>query len=1009
MFHLRIMLRQMLNAEDIPNIREWEETLLKLALRIARELTFTAHPHRQGADMDVRRYVKIKKIPGGAPQDSEYVDGAVITKNVAHKQMARRVSTPRVMLVTFPLEFHRVEGQYMHFGQIFRQEKEYLGNLASRIATLRPHVILAEKSVSRLALDALAKRGIAVARAVKPSAVQFVARMTQGDVFSSMDKLALDPRLGYCAQLRLQTFDHPLIPGRRKTYMRFEGCNSEMGCTILLRGGDIEVLRRVKKVTRFLAFIVRNLKLETHLWKDSVITLPPLTTDATPPSYNTDVTTPIANSGFPTSQSLSISEHLSQISRDHPIEDLPEEDAEQIRLSRRIRESLEPYRKTFISVSATLRFPPPYPIRRMKELDDELVRVKREWEDEVIRREERGSVVHRAEDSTTTVQITPSSPDPDDVAAQIESLPLPNIPVTPTLDDGKLDDRPGYFDLVPTVSPSLLPQGLTASPLPRTPLEQPLIQLRTAQDIALESRYQHVKWLHSEQRRIWEWYLRKNSDDFQVDKYQCISLWEAILPLDELGDRPCVPPKFNYITFYGENDCTLGQFIENAVMETIRQFLDPRAICENKSCNQPLARHCKFYVHNESRICVAVEQWDGQIVHNTNWQASPEIITTWSACRVCGSATPFIPVSQEMQRYSFAKFLELHFYPADVQLVQGAGCQHNIYQHHVRYFATRGLTVRFVTDPIVLHEVIYPPMRIRVRPETQLEIKNTDYQRLHHRNSVWYSGLIHDLRLIMFEAATGEEEADAALNSQISALISKAEWEREDVAKLIDQVYKDSSPTDTLALNQVRANRQDRIVAWQQDFDRLTKLRLSQSSEKLNGGGRRSMAFNSVRAILPRRGDFHLLDFDRGAPASVSEVEEQHIPVLPSMRRVTGDSFASISSASEASESESMSGPTEPDDRSSQAEEGIVMAEAKPQEPGAEQPHTLQQPRQEGTTGPPPLLPPAEITADAPSSNKSDVESDSTIGAARGEGLVSDELPSPQLVCPHLVYVRKRD
>ena len=70
MFHLRIMVRQMLAAEDIPNVREWEETLLKLALRIARELTFTAHPHRQGADMDVRRYVKIKKIPGGAPKDS---------------------------------------------------------------------------------------------------------------------------------------------------------------------------------------------------------------------------------------------------------------------------------------------------------------------------------------------------------------------------------------------------------------------------------------------------------------------------------------------------------------------------------------------------------------------------------------------------------------------------------------------------------------------------------------------------------------------------------------------------------------------------------------------------------------------------------------------------------------------------------------------------------------------------------------------------------------------------
>ncbi|TBU34447.1 hypothetical protein BD311DRAFT_746176 [Dichomitus squalens] len=989
MFHLRVMLRQMLMSEDIPNLREWEETLLKLALRVARELTFTAHPHRQGADMDVRRYVKIKKIPGGAPQDSEYVDGAVITKNVAHKQMTRTLRNPRIMLVTFPLEFHRVEGQYMHFGQIFRQEKEYLGNLASRIAALRPHVVLAEKSVSRLALDALAKRQIAVARAVKPSAVQFVARMTQGDVFSSMDKLALEPHLGHCARFRLQTFDHPLIPGRRKTYMRFEGCNSEMGCTILLRGGDIEVLRRVKKVTRFLAFIVRNLKLETHLWKDSVITLPPLTAEATPPQYSSDATTPIAGNGYPTVHATAFNQDALEINKDHPIEDLPDEDAEQIRLSRRIQDSLEPYRKTFISVSATLRFPPPYPIRRMKELDDELIRVKREWEDEVIRREERGSSGHKPEESSATiVQVTASTPDPDDVAAQIESLPLPDIPRTPTVDEGtgsRLDDRPGYFDLVPTISPGLFTQNFSASPLPRTPLDRPPLQLKTAQDIALESRYQHVKLQHSEQRRIWEWYLRKNRDDFQVEKYQCISLWELTLPIDEVGlHRACFPPKLEYITFYGENDCTLGQFIEKAVMDTLRQFLDPKAICENKSCNQPLARHCKFFVHNETRICVAVEQWDGQIINRANWAPSPETIITWSACRVCGSATPFIPVSQEMQRYSFAKFLELHFYPADVQLVQGAGCQHNIYQHHVRYFAIKGMTVRFVADPIVLHEVVYPPMRIRVRSETQLEIKNADYHRLHQRNNAWYSALIDDLRLITIDAATGDEEADALLNSHINALINKAEWEKEDVANLIDRIYKDSSPTDTLALNAVRANRQDRIVAWQQDFDRLPKPRISQS-EKI--AGRRSTAFNSVRAMLPKRGDFYILDFDRGAPASVSEVEES-MPTIPTMRRVTGDSFVSMSSASEASESESVGGSSE---QHKESDTLLPQVEDKTTTP-SETTVTTTTPEETGST----LLPAAEISGDTQESNKSDPESDSTIGRGRQDSVFSDDATSPQ-------------
>lgn len=889
MFHLRIMLRQLLTTENIPNIREWEETLLKLALRIARELTFTAHPHRQGEDMDVRRYVKIKKIPGGAPKNSEYVDGAVITKNVAHRGMLQHHNNPRVMLVTFPLEFHRIEGQYVHFGQIMLQEKDYLKNLASRIAALRPHVVLVEKSVSRLVLDALADRKIAVARAVKPSAIHFVARMTQGDVFSSMDKLALEPRLGHCGKFQVQTFDHPLIPGRRKTYMRFEGCNREMGCTIILRGGDIDVLKRVKKVTRFLAFIVRNLRLETHLWKDSVITLPALSKTATPTS-NSD-TLPLMLSDEPSSDLC-----VSPIS---DTEDLHGEEAEQGRLSRRIQESLEPYEKTFISVSATLRFPPPYPIRRMKELDDELRRVKQEWEDDLVRREERPVLRHQQfepvpDQDTPSILVPPC--DTDDLIAQIDSLPLPEFSRTPTPGLIPPSDPLDYFTIPHTASSSLIANSAVGSPAPIIIEEQP-IQPSSVEDMALESRLGFVKWQHQEQRRIWEWYLRKNKDDFDVEKYQCISLWEFTLPIAEYGlHRACFPPQLRYTTFYGENDFTLGQFVEKSVRDTLVNFLDPRAICENRACGQAISRHCRVYLHNETRLFVAVEQWDGQItdLHGFHAHAFPDTIITWSACRVCGSATPFIPVSEEMQRYSFAKFLELHFYPAEVQLVQGAGCQHNIYRHHIRYFANQGMTVRFQADPITLHEVVYPPTRIRVRPELQLEIKNRDFERLHHRNNVWHSALIDDLKLINIDAATGDEEADALLTTQINGLILRAEAEKNEVTRFINSVYKDSAPTDTLALNQVRAKRQDFIVAWQQDFDKLPKPRFTQLTDK---NYRRLSAFGSVRAMWPRKEP----DFYQGASANVSETEEYS---MPAARRPTGESFAS--SASEASETESV-------------------------------------------------------------------------------------------------------
>ncbi|KAJ2923606.1 hypothetical protein H1R20_g13486, partial [Candolleomyces eurysporus] len=993
------MLNQMLTIEGIPNIMEWQGVLLRLALQISKDTTFTTLPLRQGQDMDVRRYVKIKKIPGGKPKDSEYVQGAVITKNVAHKQMSRHLNNPRVMLVTFPLEFHRVEGQYMHFGQIVRQEKEYLTNLASRIAALRPHVVLVEKSVSRIALDALAKHNIAVARTVKPSAIHTIARMTQGDVFSSMDKLALEPRLGHCRRFKIQTFDHHLIPGQRKTYMRFEGCSPDMGCTILLRGGNIETLRKIKKVTRFLIFIVRNLKLEFHLWKDTVIDL-----EATPANGNHRHSSNHSLPSLPLSLSTTsiVKPAATSRAKIEPVEpdedekepEVVDEEAEQKRLSKRIEDALEPYQKTFLSVSATLRFPAPYPIQQMKDLDDELIASKRAWEDEVIRSEEQIQVKHQQEATVTPATVITTvhdleqqqeqaSLEPEDISAQIEALPSSRLAATPLADDsypmfrspGPMEEGESYFPPMNSAAPTIsLLSAPAVEPVEKAPL-------KTVDDIALQSRYSLVKSKHEEHRRIWEWYLRKNRDDFVVEKYQCISWREYTIPVDGLEtNRPCFPPTLRYLTFYGENDLTLGQFIEKSVADTLVQFLDPKAICQGKACNQPLARHGKVFVHNSTRIFFFVEQWDKQIVNVKSGRSAyypPELVATWTVCRKCGGATPLIPVSEEVLRYSFSKFLEAYFYPADVKLVSGAGCQHNIYQHHVRFFASKGMTIRFQTDPITLQELVFPPFRIHVRPETQLEIKNREFNLLHQRNNRWYGGLIDDLKKYAIEASTGDEESDARLLNEINTLIGKAEVERGDVIRLINKIYKESALTDTLALNQVHAYRQDKIVAWQMDFDKLPRLRASQTDSR---SSKRTSAFGSMRAMLKYdlTGAFSDSHFHS---SNVSEAEEG--PIKP--RRGTGDSFAS--SASDVSESEStLTKSSELEKKTEEINEKLPLpvVEVSLSEVTASDAPSSDTPSQADT----PATPSAEIKesdADKAESERqdSDPDSDSTIGAAQ--------------------------
>ena len=56
-------------------------------------------------DMDIRQYVKIKKILGGEKSDCRIVNGVVCTKNVVHKKMAKSITEPHILMLACPVDF----------------------------------------------------------------------------------------------------------------------------------------------------------------------------------------------------------------------------------------------------------------------------------------------------------------------------------------------------------------------------------------------------------------------------------------------------------------------------------------------------------------------------------------------------------------------------------------------------------------------------------------------------------------------------------------------------------------------------------------------------------------------------------------------------------------------------------------------------------------------------------------------------------------------------------------
>ena len=147
--------------------------------------------------------------------------------------------------------------------------------MVNRIIALGPNILLIENNISGYALQLLAQAKIATAYNVKPSVVEAVARCAQADIYSSIDKLALSNfRLGKCASFDVKTFVSDEIPGRKKTFMFLSGCQKDLGCTIVLRGGDMNTLAVIKQITEMMVYVVYNLKLETCLMRDEFVIIP---------------------------------------------------------------------------------------------------------------------------------------------------------------------------------------------------------------------------------------------------------------------------------------------------------------------------------------------------------------------------------------------------------------------------------------------------------------------------------------------------------------------------------------------------------------------------------------------------------------------------------------------------------------------------------------------------------------------------------------------------------------
>ncbi|KAI1378551.1 hypothetical protein F4677DRAFT_411187 [Hypoxylon crocopeplum] len=801
LLHVRKLLRQLLQDSNIPNATAWEKALVPVLLKC----TSSVDPDiDRGDDIDIRHYVKLKKIPGGRPSDTCYVSGVIFTKKLALKTMPRRMPNPRVVIVSFPIEYQRHQQQFMSLQPVIEQEREFLRQLVNRIVALRPQLLLAEKSVSGLALQFLSDAKISVAYNVKPSVLSAVSRCLETEVISSVDMLALPPHQfqpGKSTGYEVKTFVNEEIPGRKKTYICLSSDQEELGCTIALRGASTHTLAKLKRITEFMVYVVYNLKLESCLMRDSYLQLPTSEDLSRDPSQATDpslisLSTKTSNTdddgqrslpsttqdNVPSSQEshhseippeapqsnampqdqllsqsiqrtdrlISLHESHSRSAHDSPVpEDIP--------MPTFYSDMVAKYETKILSASPFVKFAQPYLLMKAREQERKLVHLKRLRDQDVI--------------------------------------------------DERLDCEKPHPQKFQLIKPRMvLETGHTA---PRQILEI----LHAVHD----AEYDKALYNYKTQTRQWENYIQGNIGLFEPYAHQNILVLHSLICTE--NKIPCMEPSLIALGFYDEHtdnnsgmdpDCTLGQYIEDICYGA-------ESTCTANGCERKMYEHHRTYVHGEARITIFLEQDTKGRLHSDN-------IMMWSYCKVCKRETNEMEMSKGTWKYSFGKYLELSFWSRGTRLVKdeeedGWNCPHDHHRDHIRYFGLQDKIIRIHYDPIDLLEIIVPRARITWNVEHDLNMKNEIFANAQDRWTRFTASVKARLKAINIDNILPEKAE--ACKAEMERLSKRIQDDHASLIRKLQDKYMESKYYEVIPFNVALREMLVKVAEWDTAFTKF--------------------------------------------------------------------------------------------------------------------------------------------------------------------------------------------
>ncbi|CAH0516747.1 unnamed protein product [Peronospora belbahrii] len=298
--HLTSSISSSLPKSGFTDLDHLAKTVEDIAFVVTGHLLFSMN-FRSVSGFNYENLVKVKSIAMNATMEAckkepsynfKWLAGTVCRKHLSHKQMARHVANPRILLLACGISYDRSNGlgRMSSLDTLLEQERSYMAILVEKISALEPDVIFVEKAVSRPAQELLRERRISIVLNVKSDLLHRIARHTGAEVLTSVDHVdKANPAqvIGSCRSFTAKSVpivpdEGPLSPAKKSlqalagvflkaprlrsdTYLYLDGCDPLNGCTVLITGPSKQTLRLLKQLTRAVLAMTYQLLLEAHV------------------------------------------------------------------------------------------------------------------------------------------------------------------------------------------------------------------------------------------------------------------------------------------------------------------------------------------------------------------------------------------------------------------------------------------------------------------------------------------------------------------------------------------------------------------------------------------------------------------------------------------------------------------------------------------------------------------------------------------------------------------------